>query len=337
MADCSKDSTRPKNNNNSNFAITEIRTPKLFANQISNIVANCTKTKSATPLVPPRPSANNRKFAKRNLTSPESLALESPSKRITMDETRLLTLINEVVDKAINPVMAKLTKLDALETKMDAITEKLDSLNNKVTKLEGDFQFMSDKYDDIVVDIKNLQSNVDKNICPKMEKLNDQQSRSEKAILDLQCRSMRENLLLFNIPENSVQQTMADIVNPAQKPERENGIEVAKTFFEQQLKLHEVIILDRAHRVGKFEQNKNRPLVVKFQNYSHKEMVLKNAMNLKGTPYAIAEQFPQEIVKRRKILLTIKKELADKKTKSSLAVDKLYVSGKLYTDPRIYW
>jgi uncharacterized protein YoxC len=321
-------------NSNSSFSITEVRSPKLFALEINNIVDSCTKQKLVTPFAPPRPSKS--KLPKRTFPSPELLEEENPSKRhgINMDETRIMSMINGAVDKAISPVMAKLSMLDNIVSKMDNINAKLDEVNTKVTALENDLQFYSIKYDEVVNEIKDLKSKVDETIFPEVEKLNDQLMKSEKTILDLQCRSMRDNILIFNLPEKSNQPSTE---NSQQKTEREDGIKIAKEFFVDQLKIDDEIVIQRAHRIGRVQSGNIRPLVVKFLSSTQRELVLRSSINLKDTPFAIAEQFPPEIVKRRKILLTIKKELANKKTKSSLSVDKLYVSGQVFKDSRIYW
>ena len=47
--------------------------------------------------------------------------------------------------------------------------------------------------------------------------------------------------------------------------------------------------IDIAHRLGKFEENKIRPVIIKFVQRQVKVNVMRNTKRLKGTPYSINE------------------------------------------------
>ena len=103
-------------------------------------------------------------------------------------------------------------------------------------------------------------------------------------IVDLQARSMRDNLLFFNIPETA----------------EENKTKIIHDLLEQKLQIEDArnsIKIDRSHRIGrKREVNQNpRPIVVKFNYRQDRENVRRNASKLKGTRIGISEQFPEEI------------------------------------------
>ena len=97
-------------------------------------------------------------------------------------------------------------------------------------------------------------------------------------ILDLKSRSMRDNLLFFNIPQSQDEDCAAIVMN----------------FCKEKLHIEnaETIRLDRAHRIGKRQPNKTRPIVIKFNFHQDKENVRKQAKQLKGTNFGISEQFP---------------------------------------------
>ncbi|XP_053396035.1 uncharacterized protein LOC128556130 [Mercenaria mercenaria] len=138
-------------------------------------------------------------------------------------------------------------------------------------------------------------------------------------ITDLKCRSMRDNLLFFKLleekEENCVQKVLELIENDMK-------IENAK----QEIKLH------RAHRVGKYNNTKVRPIVAKFAYFPDRERVKMAAKALAGTPYGVGEQFPKEIVDTRKRLVPIMKKARDEGKDAFIKVDKLYINKQLYRE-----
>ena len=186
-----------------------------------------------------------------------------------------------------------------IEHKVMAIEQKLvtvdrDSvmtyLTNKVKQVEHCTEFMSQQFDSIADKQKQLEkTQVEMN---KIMQANDQMKAD---ILDLKSRSMRGNLLFFNIPESQDEDCAAFVTN----------------FCKEKLHIEnaETIRLDRAHRIGKRQPNKTRPIVVKFNFHQDKENVRKQAKQLKGTNIGISEQFPREVNEKRKILFQKKREI----------------------------
>ena len=105
----------------------------------------------------------------------------------------------------------------------------------------------------------------------------------------------------------------------------ENELEISNAKVE--IKLH------RAHRVGRFNPTKIRPIVAKFAYYPDREKVRRNANKLQGKPQGISQQFPKEIMDRRKKLVPIMKEAREKGQDAYISVDKLYIDNKLYNGP----
>jgi hypothetical protein len=135
---------------------------------------------------------------------------------------------------------------------------------------------------------------------------------------------MRDNLLLFNIEESTEEET------------EENPEEVVLSFFEERLQVKEAktnIKIERAHRIGRKQDKRTRPIVVKFSFYKDREMIRKKGILLKGTNYGIGEQFPREIQDRRKKLIPHLKSAKAKGQKANLVADKLYINNKLFKLP----
>ncbi|KAL0194887.1 hypothetical protein M9458_008459, partial [Cirrhinus mrigala] len=96
---------------------------------------------------------------------------------------------------------------------------------------------------------------------------------------------MRDNLVFSGIPESAEEDAEATV----------------KSFIKTYLKLPEDtvenICFERVHRLGAKKPGtpRPRPIVAKFGYFKQKEQ-------LKGTDFSVNDQFPKEILERRKVL-----------------------------------
>ena len=166
----------------------------------------------------------------------------------------------------------------------------------------------------------------------------------KKDFLELQTRSMQENLLFFGIPgfdEQSRSDAPTGVNNATSKPEPENVEENLRRFMTNELNLESPeyvanLKFDRVHRLGSRRINRQnpRPIIAKFERYSDREKVRKAGIDLNSNPiskYKVREQFPKEIEDRRKLLYPVMYRLkANPDNPVNLVRDKLYVNGQLY-------
>jgi hypothetical protein len=172
-----------------------------------------------------------------------------------------------------------------------------------------------------------------------VEELKAQNDQTDNKVLDMQTRSMRDNLMFFNLPEPDKEEDEEGEHGTSPARREEDCTQTILKFCTEQLKMEDAgtIRLDRAHRVGARKMGSIRPIVARFNYYQDRERVRKAAKNLQGTKYGISEQYPREIQERRRILIDIKKQESAKGKKCALSVDKLYVDGRLYKGPRVTW
>ena len=86
--------------------------------------------------------------------------------------------------------------------------------------------------------------------------------------------------------------------------------------------------IERAHRIGKKQQGKTRPIVVKFSRYKTKNAILNLKHKLKGSHCRISEQFSEAIMReRRKFQPLI---AIQNKQRFSLKYNKLVIEGVTY-------
>ena len=143
----------------------------------------------------------------------------------------------------------------------------------------------------------------------------------KKEMLYLDCYSRRENLNFFGLDEE----------------ENEDTKGILETFMQNHLGITntENIEFQRIHRVGKTRQDgSSRPIIARFLRFQDRQRVIRAAYKLRNTGYKIMEDFPKEIIERRRPLVPIMKDAkANGKTAFFLKSmpDKLIIDGKVYT------
>ena len=112
----------------------------------------------------------------------------------------------------IDMILSKISKMEmnqtAFLTRLNDMENKMVETNKKVVEIENSQCHISEKFDDMnsktkinTSDIHRLQGEV-----KSLTKANDELTKSNKKIkdevIDLKCRSMRDNMLFFGVPES---------------------------------------------------------------------------------------------------------------------------------------
>lgn len=189
--------------------------------------------------------------------------------------------------------------------------------------------FLGNSFDDTKTTLEQFEKNTKQlrkdmdGLRAQADILNAKNESMKKSLLDVQSRSMRENLLFFGIPEVS----------------KENCIDLVKDFCVKELKIDtgvNKLQIDRAHRIGnKFTSGsgKPRPIVAKFHSFQEKENIRQQSFMLKNTRYGISEQYPKEIADKRRRLMPVMKRERENGNTVKLVVDRLYINGREYRGP----
>ena len=110
------------------------------------------------------------------------------------------------------------------------------------------------------------------------------------AVVDLQNRSMRKNVVISRIVKEIAE--MSD-----------QCIQKVQDFIQGKLQVHDEIEIKTAHLMAM--QNGNRPMVAKLKNTDDKKKFFDNASNLKdkhnekGRMYFLSDQQPEELAEER--------------------------------------
>lgn len=121
-------------------------------------------------------------------------------------------------------------------------------------------------------------------------------------ILELQSRSMENNVTVNGVEEKAPKKT-----NPEKLPL------ILKNVFIQDMGIDETVVnnlrIEKLHRMGSFDSRKKffRPILIQFADKQSKDTVMKNIKVLKENKSSVrvAQQLPEEMREKRKQLYNI--------------------------------
>jgi hypothetical protein len=195
----------------------------------------------------------------------------------------------------------------------------MESIEKDLNEVKNSVEFVHAEEQDLKKENEKAKK-TEGEVQQRLEKLEQINPALNHGVIDLQARSMRDNLIFYNIAEKT----------------EENATELVHSLLESQFGIEDAkeIKIDRAHRMGRKKQgSKPRAVVAKFNYFPDNQRILSNAKMLKGTGIAISEQFPEEIVATRKRLYPEMKKARDAGRKTKLVRDKLHIDGQLFREP----
>ena len=123
----------------------------------------------------------------------------------------------------------KLHKLDTIETAVNHLTERLNTMESKMGDIEHSQKFVCDQYDSLAINatenkaqISSMQSEVNK-LVAENNSLRQTHENLAEDLIDMKCRSMRDNMLFFGIVEGSERQL------PSSLPPLEQSVQPDQT------------------------------------------------------------------------------------------------------------
>lgn len=85
--------------------------------------------------------------------------------------------------------------------------------------------------------------------------------------------------------------------------------------------------LERSHRLGRFTENKSRPIIVKLLRFKDKESILAAGHKLKNTTFAVREDFSESVRLARGKLYQFAEP---QNVPFKIRFDKLHIHNKRY-------
>jgi hypothetical protein len=215
---------------------------------------------------------------------------------------------------------------------------------------ENSCSFISDEYERQKNELKNSQTEIRRleKTCDELKgtvkNFKKQTEQMSDKIVDLESRSMRENLIFYGIAEGTTTQPKQngdqieqhEPMDDQAASQVENCEELIKTFIKDVLEINpEGIRFDRAHRLGSKFVHKPRPIVVKFHNYTDRERIRVKSYDIdikekmKVLRQGVGVQQPLPIREARKALLPFAAEAQKERKSTRIVGNKLFVNNVL--------
>jgi len=224
----------------------------------------------------------------------------------------------EMTDKMsekLDEILLKLNKLDSIETTLSNLCSEMAIVEGDISKLKADASGTDTKLQQMDEGLKWLDKEVD-DIKLKMKLLEAAKEDLYTKQLYAEAYSRRENWKFFGLAEK---ETKRDLLFEFLK----NGL-----GFEEPEKKFE---LQRVHRLAKPASGKTRPIIARFLRYQDCEMVLRASFHLRDPEIKVLEDYPQEIIERRRKQMSKLKEAKRNGMMVSFSKaepDKLYINVK---------
>lgn len=142
--------------------------------------------------------------------------------------------------------------------------------------------------------------------------------------LDQEARNRRNNLIIGGIAEMK----------------NENCYDTIAMFLKNELGIDPCPPTPRVHRLGRYNRDSTRAVIVNFLDTRDTEYVISQAKKLKGTKYNINRDYPQEIANARRVLWPEYKKLRENYPDSKVGLAypaKIILDGKVYADMFPHW
>ncbi|CAC5411797.1 unnamed protein product [Mytilus coruscus] len=246
------------------------------------------------PMMNPNIDANNK------LDILTQKVIEICDKMSVLDEQpKKFNSFDKTVQTLVKTVKNVSKRVDEVEKSMNFVNEQFEINKNDVIEVRSAFNEIRSEKDATNNTIFRLQQDLD-----------DLYDRH----IDLQTRSIRENLTFTGIPLHDKDE------------QTEQTEKIIENFMVCQLKLNRPAEYERAHRFGKeyIERNKR---------WLKREFVRKAARKLRDTGFGISEQFPKEINDRRKTLWPFFHKARRKGKKAFFRRDRLFIDGVEFFPP----
>jgi ribA/ribD-fused uncharacterized protein len=244
-----------------------------------------------------RSERNKDKNQEATPTSPSATSAGTSSEEPWLDVVKklLADLKTDMKQTVKNEIQAAVKSLENAHAKIDDLTKDKDCLEEKVSVL-------------------TMQIDSFKTREAALLKQNGELLERQIAI---EAYSRRDNLLVYGIEQGTREDCMAKVLK----------------FMKDHLQLQSVDIenmkIQRCHRLN--AKISPQPVIIRFLYFPDRMKVWNARFKLKNSSYSLSEDFPPEIVARRKILYPILKAAKRDEVNCKMFGDKLELDGKIYT------
>lgn len=207
--------------------------------------------------------------------------------------------------------------LQQLQKGQSAILSKLDDIEKRQTRLDSlisDFGTRIESLESKMQTFENVERDTSR-VYNQVRILSENADDMVRKLDDLENRGRRLNLVFYGIEDREPRESWEASEN------------LVRAFCQDRLQITFGEV-QRAHRIGKYGPNYNRPIIVNFASYKDTEKILSNGRKLKGSNYGVSRDFSPRVREiRRRLWAVGKARKQNGQDKVSLVHDKLIING----------
>ena len=190
----------------------------------------------------------------------------------------------------LDTILAKLKKLNNIEAKLNEMCKKVARVESAVGKLQSDTRTTDSKIKEMDKSLTSFNEEVN-NLQGKSKERKEANDNLHTKQLYAESYSCRENSKFFGLEERESKDATDGEVKDTRR--------VLLDFLEETLGF-ENAAGTRVHRLGKPSENKSRPIIACFLRYRDQEAVLRASFQLQDPNIKVLEDFPKEVIERRR-------------------------------------
>ena len=234
--------------------------------------------------------------------------------------------------KSPNGLGAMVASLTTMPTKLDVDTEIENIKAGLDTEINSEMEY-------IIKQILDKFNSKIEGCIDTLELYNKCYEDCQGRLNSLEQGMMRENThlkseinhLVKQIDENENYSRLNNLIIKGVPEGRFQNVELLVRSFLFDIFGLDQIPIERIHRLGNYNRNRSRPIIVRFLNYTDRERVWRNKRLLRGSKFFIEEDFCQNTRMTRRKLLPVMLEASRKGHKSHLDKENVVIDDKPYT------
>ncbi len=235
-------------------------------------------------------------------------------------DNHALTSLMEKLDAVSLDIREIKLDISGIQTDISDLKTSISHAGDTAQKALDKTGEQNDKFIEVDSQLTGLENNFGQ-IVKENRQLNEQ-------LLQNECQNKRSNLIFEGIPEQTDESDNDSLESVYQILVNKMGLINARDI--KVARCHRKHML--RHVFDRYTQHaKPRLIIMKLHYYPYRECIWKARSSLKGSQYWLSEDFPQEIVKQRHILNSIRRKAVQEGKKASVSVDRLYIEGQMYT------
>ncbi|CAN8025274.1 unnamed protein product, partial [Ixodes persulcatus] len=178
-----------------------------------------------------------------------------------------------------------ISQVQDLKAQLQTTDRRIANLNERMAELETSPAAVPNVTDELTAANQTL-SNVRRELTVLRSRCEDNKNRQ---------RLRRSNLIFYGIPDSE---------NESWSASEQNVVTLCRESLGYVL---EPSAVERAHRLGAYSNQRNRPIIVKFASFKTKQELLLRSPKLKNTSVSLSEDFSPKVRMERKKLLDFAK------------------------------